>query len=228
MLSGLSALGNLFYGGPSAEELERQQAQQTAAAQMAINDQAQAARNQAANQTQSLFAQTNVGGPLAARQAMMAGANAAAQTAGNAAQQRMGLAMQQRGEARQDAQAARTRKADAISGLIGAGAQGASMLLSDERAKTAIRDAGQMVDQFLDDLSPQEYEYREGMGPPGAQAGVMAQDLEQNPVGRSMVTQGDDGMRRVDGPRAAGAALAGLGRLRERLDELEERLGRGR
>lgn len=59
----------------------------------------------------------------------------------------------------------------------------------------------------------------------------MAQDLERTPLGRSMVTEGPDGMKRVDGGRAGLTALAAtsaqqreLDRVRAEQDELQRQM----
>lgn len=95
------------------------------------------------------------------------------------------------------------------------------MFTSDERLKSAIRDAGFEMDEFLDALRSRRFTLhgRE-------QNGIMAQDLEQSQAGREMVRQGPDGVRRVDASQAVQTNLAATARLNERIRMLESALGR--
>lgn len=95
---------------------------------------------------------------------------------------------------------------------------------SDEESKTAIQDASRAIDQFLGAIDPQSFRYRDPSQPdtrPGQQTGVMAQDLERSAVGRQMVQQGPDGVRRIDPQAALSALLASQARLNDRLQSLE-------
>jgi hypothetical protein len=55
--------------------------------------------------------------------------------------------------------------------------------------------------------------------PPGQQYGVMAQDLEKTPAGRSVVQEGSDGVKRIDTPRLTMQNTAAIGELANRIDE---------
>ena len=52
----------------------------------------------------------------------------------------------------------------------------------------------------------------------------MAQELERSPEGRQIVSPGPDGLKRVNIPMLSTATAAGVGRLTDRIDELEQRL----
>lgn len=69
---------------------------------------------------------------------------------------------------------------------------------------------------------PYTYEYRDPQHGEGRFAGPMAQDLERTPLGRSMVQEGPDGMKRVDGARAGLTALAASSAQQDKLDQLEK------
>ena len=99
-----------------------------------------------------------------------------------------------------------------VTGVLGA----AAGLLSDQRAKESVHDGSSMADDFLRHVDPKGYEYRQDAptSQAGEQLGVMAQDLEKTRgIGSSLVSQGADGYKRVNGAPTLSAALAGLGRL---------------
>jgi len=119
------------------------------------------------------------------------------------------------------------------SGGAGGGGGGDNLMrpdgtVSDERAKTAVADARGDIDRMLDGLAtsrgPVSFVYRD---PAAAEAaggrvtGVMAQDLERSPAGKSMVADTPAG-KVVDAKKAAMVALAASARLHERLKQLED------
>ena len=106
--------------------------------------------------------------------------------------------------------------------MIGQGlaAAGSLMMLSDERAKV---DAGPpSQDQLVELLRSQEpHVYRYDGQPAGTERlGVMAQDLEQSDLGRALVSEGADGLKRIDTEAALSALLAEMGAINARIDEL--------
>lgn len=133
--------------------------------------------------------------------------------------------------------------AAAASGGSGGGGGGATT--SDVRAKTNITplsnpgNPGEKyrlqsmgedddVESLLDSITGYEFDYKPGYGSPGRQVGVMAQDLEQSPVGASMVSPtGPNGMKQVDySPEKFNPiAMASLANLNERLRGVESRVG---
>lgn len=103
---------------------------------------------------------------------------------------------------------------------------------SDEHMKV-VRPGGHTVsDAFLDQLSKSEatYTYKDPRNEPtnkptgGRYLGVMAQAVEQTPTGHTIVKDGPKGKYLEMGPSLS-AALAGLGRLNERLDAVESAMG---
>lgn len=78
-------------------------------------------------------------------------------------------------------------------------------------------------------LDTYRYSYRpevvsRGAAPPGNHAGIMAQDLERTPLGRGVVFEGPDGMKRIDTHQAQPLALGLVGRLGERQDDTDARV----
>jgi hypothetical protein len=104
--------------------------------------------------------------------------------------------------------------------------------MSDRRAKDAIADASAAsADRTIASLDGYQYRYRpdaramlgDAMAPGGERYGVIAQDLEQTPIGRTMVRESPAG-KMVDMRAATLGGLALLGRVGERADELEDRI----
>lgn len=97
--------------------------------------------------------------------------------------------------------------------------------MSDVRAKedmmpVSAADAAAQV-------QPLAYRYKPGMGQPqGQQIGVSAQQLQETPLGSTLVGQGPNGMLSVDGGRAGIAALAASGENARRLRMIEQGLAR--
>lgn len=96
------------------------------------------------------------------------------------------------------------------------------LLASDERLKTGISTpAGGTLDALIAHLKPQEFSYKDQRMGAGPRTGVMAQDVERGgPVGRQMV---DDvgGAKMLDVNKSLGTALGLIGRLGERLDQVD-------
>lgn len=115
-------------------------------------------------------------------------------------------------------------------GVLSGGAsmigQAALQPLSDERLKTGIQSEGNMADDFLSTLHPESYHYASPENEPrpdpngGRYLGVIAQDMEKSPAGKQAVTETPKG-KAIAGGAGLSAALAGLGRLNERVKELE-------
>jgi hypothetical protein len=115
-----------------------------------------------------------------------------------------------------------------VGGLIMKAAPMIIGAMSDGRAKDAPEEIeGDELDKFMRKLDGFAYKYKEGSGEPTDRnfVGVMAQDVEKSPVGSTIVTEGNDGYKRLDTTHGFGTALAALGRLSERLDKLEKRKG---
>lgn len=101
----------------------------------------------------------------------------------------------------------------------------AGLLASDENVKTSIEPGDQDIQRMLNSLNPHQYEYRDQKFGQGTHYSVMAQELEKSPVGRSMVEQGSDGVKRVNYLRGQAVQLAALAMLNQRLNRLEKKKG---
>lgn len=110
-------------------------------------------------------------------------------------------------------------------GMISGAGAALGGLLSDADAKKEIKDAGKGMDDFARSLAAKMYRYDNNapdeIDKKRKRYGILAQDLERTPAGRSIVDKGPDGLRRVDVANGLGLALATIGRLGERLEELE-------
>jgi hypothetical protein len=104
---------------------------------------------------------------------------------------------------------------------------------SDRRIKDVEVPGGHtLADDFLAALtrSASTYSYKNPADEPtdtptgGKYLGVMAQEVEKTPTGETLVKDGPKGKYLEMGPSLS-AALAGLGRLNERLDTIEDALG---
>jgi hypothetical protein len=104
--------------------------------------------------------------------------------------------------------------------------------MSDERIKSQLKPGGHTVsDAFLQALSDSQstYRYKDPSQEPtshpsgGRYLGVMAQALEKTPTGDTIVTNGPRG-KSLEMGATLSAALAGEGRLNERVSALENAL----
>jgi hypothetical protein len=96
---------------------------------------------------------------------------------------------------------------------------------SDANAKTGVGDAESELEDLLAKVGAKTWQYKDpGKDGEGRFAGPMAQDLQRSEVGKSMVSEGPDGMLQVDGARAGLAALSGLALVNRKLKELEDSL----
>jgi hypothetical protein len=203
-------------GGPSVAENQLAQATQanrTAAASQAASARGGAMQQQAAQrnaQAQGVAVQQQAAGQGATmraqeQQAAMGQYQGALQAQQNAELNRQ-LGMGQIQVSQSNAETARqtqksAEEAKTKQGMLGMGSSvlGIAGKTSDERAKVNISGADKQIEDFLSHLASKKFEYRPGMGDgPGPRVGVMAQDLEESPVGRTLVNEGPDGMKRVD------------------------------
>ena len=91
-----------------------------------------------------------------------------------------------------------------------------------------VQTSQQETENMLDSLTAYSFDYKPGFGPPGRQVGVMAQDLEQSPMGAQMVSDtGPAGTKMVDySPETFNpVAMASLANLNERVRGLEGDVG---
>lgn len=92
---------------------------------------------------------------------------------------------------------------------------------SDKNKKTDIKDAsGFDLDAFMASIDPKTFKYKEPGTPgqaPGENVGVLAQDVEKTPVGRTMV-KNTPGGKQLDMQKGFGVILAALASLHDRLE----------
>jgi hypothetical protein len=101
-----------------------------------------------------------------------------------------------------------------IASIIGA-------FYSDEEKKENIeRTTSDDIDDFLDHITGYEFNYKPEVRQGGRHMGVMAQDLERTPEGRSVVIDTEGG-KMVDGGKLASIAMAVVSDLNKRVRQLE-------
>lgn len=107
--------------------------------------------------------------------------------------------------------------------MAGSGGGSAPVTASDVRVKTDVSEADMDVDAFLNEITGYKYNYKdpEKHGS-GRRLGVMAQDLEKSPMGETLVSEMEDGVKGIDDKKALHASLAGLARLNDRLKKVED------
>ena len=93
---------------------------------------------------------------------------------------------------------------------------GDAILMSDKRAKTNIRDSGDMLKAIADNIRGHKFFYKSD--PEHEEVGVMAQDLEKTPL-KSSVIQASDGTKMVDTRRLTTANTAMISDLARKLDK---------
>ena len=117
------------------------------------------------------------------------------------------------------AEGAKMMGGGAGAGGAGAGAGGAAAA-SDKNAKENIKDSEGAGGDLLDHLKGKLYEYKDNSNGEGVHIGIMAQDLEKTPLGKSMVFE-EGGIKKVDYGKGFGAVLAAMTELNDRLKTLE-------
>lgn len=222
-----TASTNITGAGAQAAQLQAQQQGQ------ALQMQGSALQNQTATDLQQQQLANQMAGQYLGAQLNASGQDLQAQTSNNQINSGNFNSAQQinAGVAASNAQA----NSSMLGGVVGAA--GGLAMMSDVRAKTDIAAAGAprpggttAADSFLAHLKPYEYNYKraedEPTGEPhgGRYLGVMAQDVERTPTGSTLVADTPRG-KAIEGNAAIGAALAGLGRLHERVSALESRKG---
>lgn len=117
------------------------------------------------------------------------------------------------------------RKQAAVNEIIkGAGKAGGAAMgaPSDARVKDNIEIADKDIDALLDELTPYKFKYKGG---DQKQIGIMAQDLEKNPLTQALVSENENGVKIVDGAKAATLSLASVSHIHDRLKKLEKLMG---
>ncbi len=106
----------------------------------------------------------------------------------------------------------------------------ARAMLSDERAKNNAHDADGMTAAIANGLAPYSYEYKpefagaEGQEPGEKNVGPMAQNMASNPVTGAAVSEGPDGMLRIDMKKATKLSLAAAGHNAQKLREQQAQI----
>jgi hypothetical protein len=105
--------------------------------------------------------------------------------------------------------------------LFSAAAPVAGVALSDETAKTDIKDGYGILEQVTKVVNPKTFKYKPGVGEDSTapRVGVMAQDLEKTPLA-STVKTGEDGMKRVDTAQLSLGNTAMISELSQKLDKV--------
>jgi hypothetical protein len=196
-----------------------------------INQQAMAmaASQRGASNPALAFRQAQMGSQQAGLEAAQQGAILAEQErrtaddflARQAAAQR-GVAIQTQMANQQNAMAQRGQNMQLISGV---GTTAAAMA-SDEDAKKNIKEednVAKAIEQFTSALKGYEYEYKDGENGTGKKVGVMAQDLEKSKIGKTMVDEDENGVKRVDTNKAIGALLAATAEMSKKISKLEKK-----
>lgn len=97
--------------------------------------------------------------------------------------------------------------------------------ISDEETKKEVKHKGSMLHAFLDGLDPVTFEYKEPTGEmgktPGTHMGIIAQDVEKAPGGKSMIIETPEG-KAIDMASAMGMLMSAAADAHERMSSLEE------
>lgn len=101
---------------------------------------------------------------------------------------------------------------------------GAAIAASDINVKKDIQEAPLDIDNFLDELTGYKFSYKNPQKyGQGERLGIMAQDAEKSKMGKNIVEPmpNEPDVKGIDATKALHAILASVGRLNERLNELE-------
>jgi hypothetical protein len=104
---------------------------------------------------------------------------------------------------------------------------------SDDNMKTGEGPSQDAISGFLRELEPVKYDYKPEYGGEKNQYGIIAQDAEKSPVGRSFVKQDQNGSRMIDTGKATMVNMASAANQQKILDsqgmliaDLLQRIGR--
>lgn len=115
----------------------------------------------------------------------------------------------------------RKKNEDDTAAYVG-GLQTIGSIISDERTKENVTDAGGDISKTMRALSAKAWNYKSEEHGTGRHIGVMAQDLEKTPGGAWLVTE-RNGVKTIDATKAVGALLASNAELTKRLDRMEKK-----
>lgn len=105
-------------------------------------------------------------------------------------------------------------------GKVMSGAGTAAVAMSDKNEKANIKDSDGKALDLVDHLKGKLYEYKDSSNGEGVHVGIMAQDLEKSPLGRSMVFE-ENGAKKVDFAKGFGAVLAALTEINDKVKLIE-------
>jgi hypothetical protein len=113
-------------------------------------------------------------------------------------------------------------KSEMLTGLAGAGAGVAGAAGSDERVKHDVEPASEHeMSALMEHLTPKKFRYdAEGRDGP-VRIGVTTQDLERDPLGRSVMVRDEQGVGGIEQGPALGLVLAAIGQLYSELEGLK-------
>ena len=100
-----------------------------------------------------------------------------------------------------------------------------SFFQSDFALKKNIEDAHDEVNEFLDNIKPIKFKFKDEKYGHGSIVGILAQDLEKSSMGKSMVDDTPQG-KVVDISKAVSGLLAAVTELNQRLRRLEKQNGK--
>lgn len=111
---------------------------------------------------------------------------------------------------------------DAFGGIMNS--IGGAAMLSDMRAKTDVKDAGEEIDAALGKMGAYSYEYKNpGMlgALHGRQVGTMAQQLKKSEAGARLIDETNpDGFLRVKMPEATSFLLGAVSHLNKKIEDI--------
>lgn len=113
------------------------------------------------------------------------------------------------------------------SSILGGIGSAIGSLFSDEKVKNNKKElSDEDLDALFDQLAPMSFNYKKSVqklgAPSGPMAGIMAQDMERDPIGATIVIDSPDG-KQLDPQKALSLALAALTSQNGRIKNLEGR-----
>lgn len=95
--------------------------------------------------------------------------------------------------------------------------------LSDERCKERVQDMNG-ISKYIDNIDAYLYKYKDGFGENSDETnvGVMAQDLEKNPITQNAVVEDENGLKRIDTTKLTTIQMALISDLAKRVQYLED------
>jgi hypothetical protein len=226
---GLSGgVGNLPYSSQQAELMKMLQDRASGAAPSLAQKQAEQAINSNAQNMNSIIQSQHGINPatrarIAASNMQDAGKDAAtmgAQARLSEMNQAAGLLGQQINSGNEMAYNQMNNQMNLRTQLITGLGAAAGTAISDKNEKENISDSSGSARDLLDHLKGKLYEYKDSTNGEGVHVGIMAQDLEKSPLGKSMVIN-DGGMKKVDFGKGFGAVLAAMTEINDKLKEIE-------